>query len=221
MIKYKNLYLVGTSHISKESVKEVEKTIDNVKPKLIALELDKSRFALLKNKQITRFNLLNIKRLGFKVFLLNLLGAWLEKRLGKKVGTEPGAEMKKAIDLSSKLKLDIYLIDQEIKYTLNRFLSKITRKEKFQFIKDLIIGESDYKLDLSKKPSQKEIESIINKLKFKYPTFYTIIVKERNEFMARNLYKLMKSNPTKNIVSVVGAGHEKAIIGEIKLLEKI
>ena len=37
-MKYKNLKLVGTSHIAEESLREVQKTIEKEKPDIIALE---------------------------------------------------------------------------------------------------------------------------------------------------------------------------------------
>ena len=221
MIKYKNLYLIGTSHISKDSVREVEETITKVKPKIVALELDRTRFSLLNSNVKRRFRLSNIKLLGFKAFLLNLIGAWFEKRLGKKVGTEPGSEMKKAIEISRKLNLEIFLIDQDIKQTLNKLLSRISRKEKLNFLKDLLLGKEAYNFNIKKVPSEKEINKIICNLKDKYPSFYLTVIKERNEIMAKNLYKLMTAHPNDKIVCVVGAGHEKAIMGEIKLIEKI
>ena len=59
MIKYKNLYLIGTSHISRKSIKEVEEVIKKIKPKFVALELDQERFNHLlikKEKNIMSMN---------------------------------------------------------------------------------------------------------------------------------------------------------------------
>ncbi len=219
-MKYKNLYLIGTSHISKDSVKEVEKTILKVRPRFVAVELDRRRLSLLENKKKSRISLRDIKNLGIKGFLLNLIGAWFEKRMGKKVGVEPGSEMKMAINLTKKLNLNLVLIDQDIKSTINKFLSRITRKEKLRFIKDLFFSR-DTGFDIKKVPSQNEIKKIINKIKKDYPSFYLTIIKERNVYMAQNLYKLMQKYPHEKIVAVIGAGHEKDILGEIKLLERI
>ncbi len=221
MIKYKNLYLIGTSHISRESVEEVEKTILKVKPRFVALELDKRRLRLLEDKTQSRLRLRDVKSLGIKGFLLNLIGAWFEKRMGKKVGIEPGSEMKKAIELSRQFNIHLVLIDQDIKFTITKFLSRITRREKLKFLKDLIFSREDVSLDIKKVPNQKEIRKIITKIKKDYPSFYLTIIKERNEYMAQNLYNLMQKYPENNIVGVVGAGHEKEIVGEIKLQEKI
>ena len=61
MIKYKNLYLIGTSHVSKDSIKEVEKTIRKIKPDFIALELDRRRLSILENNQRKRISLRELK----------------------------------------------------------------------------------------------------------------------------------------------------------------
>ena len=221
MIKYKNLYLIGTSHISKKSVKEVEKVIKSAKPKFVALELDQERFNHLLKKDEKRVRLKNIRKLGVKLFLLNLAGAWFEKRLGKQVGVEPGSEMKKAIEMAEKTNANIYLIDQNIKYTLSKLISRFSKREKLRLVKDLFFGDKEYSFSIKKIPSQTQIDKILKKIKKNYPSFYLTVIKERNEFMARNLYKLMNTYTKHNIVGVVGAGHEKAIVGEIKLLEKI
>lgn len=223
MIKYKNLYLIGTSHISKESIKEVEGVITRTKPNFVALELDNDRFNFLVNKdnKKKKFTLVNIRKLGLKVFLLNLVGSWFEKKLGKQVGIEPGSEMKKAIEVSEKVGAKICLIDQNIKYTLNKLISKFSKREKLRLLKDLFFGDKEYGFSIKKIPSQTEIDKILRKIKKNYPSFYLTVITERNEFMARNLFKLMKQYTKEKIVAIVGAGHEKAIIGEIKLLEKI
>lgn len=222
MIRYKNLYLIGTSHISKDSVKEVEKTILKVRPRFVALELDRRRLRLLEDKKESRLRIKDIKNLGVKGFLLNLIGAWFEKRLGKKVGVEPGSEMKKAIELSKKFNISLVLIDQDIKFTITKFLARVTRREKLRFLKALFINDqASLDFDIQKVPTRKEINKIITNIKKNYPSFYLTIIKERNQYMAQNLYSLMKKYPEDKIVGVVGAGHEKEIVGEIKLQEKI
>ena len=46
-----NLVLVGTAHVSKASVEEVESAIEEYKPDIVAVELDEKRFEVLTNKQ--------------------------------------------------------------------------------------------------------------------------------------------------------------------------
>jgi len=48
-------------------------------------------------------------------------------------------------------------------------------------------------------------------VKKRYPNFYRVLIEERNQIMALNLANLIKNYPDKNILAVVGAGHEKEI----------
>ena len=54
------------------------------------------------------------------------------------------------------------------------------------------------------------------KVKKKYPNIYRVLVSERNKIMAKNLLILMKKEPDKKILAIIGAGHEKEMIELIK-----
>jgi pheromone shutdown-related protein TraB len=213
-MKYKNLTIIGTSHISKQSIKQVKETILKIKPDITAIELDKQRFlSLIQNK---KSNIKNLQSLGFKTFLLNLIGSYLQKKLGKIVKTEPGSDMKAAITTAKEIKSKIALIDQPVNITLQK-LTKIPFKEKMTFIKDIfkdLFSQNKIQIDLSKVPPQSLITKLIKKLKDDYPYIHSVLVEERNHIMAKNLYNLMQTNKT--IVAVVGAGHQKDIIKIIK-----
>ena len=222
MLIYKNLIIIGTSHIAIESIKEVEAVLLEKKPKIIALELDKKRFYILSKGLKREIKFSDIKKFGFKGWLLGIIGAWLERKLGKLVGTTPGSEMKKAIETAAKINAEIVLIDQDIKTTLNKLSRELTQKEKLRFLIDIfksIFIRTKIKFDLRKVPDEKIINELIDKVKNRYPSFYKILIKERDEVMAKNIYRIML-NTNKQIVAIVGAGHESAIINKIKLYEK-
>lgn len=224
MVKYKNLYIIGTSHISKQSVNEVKRTIEKLNPEIIALELDQSRFlALTSNKKQDSKITTKIQMLGIKGFLFNSIGAFVEKSLGKRTGIKPGTEMKTAIDLAKKNKIEIALIDQPITITIKKLTSQITKKEKIFFIKELLqtlfAKQKHLPFNLNKVPSQKTIDKLIEETKYNYPTIYRVLVEERNVYMANALNKLMNTYPKKTILAIIGAGHEKEIVGEIKSIK--
>ena len=118
MIHYKNLYIVGTSHISPQSLKQVEYILLKIRPEIIALELDRKRLPALLGQKKKSLKLSDIRKVGLKGFLFNLIGAYAEKRLGKITGIKPGSEMKKAIEIAKSLGSKIALIDQDIEITL-------------------------------------------------------------------------------------------------------
>ncbi len=219
MDTFKNLTIIGTSHIAIQSIEEVKQSIKKIHPDIIALELDVIRFKKLisKNQKINLW-----KNIGTQGFFFNLIGAWAEKKLGEKVNILPGSEMKTAIKLAKKEKIKIALIDQDIRITLKKLSKEITFKEKLTFLKDILFSIFSFKnkidIDLTKVPEKNFIKKIIRDVKKRYPNVYRILVKERNKIMAVNLITLMNTNKT--ILAIVGAGHEEDLIRDIKCLSK-
>lgn len=219
MITFKNLTIIGTSHIAIQSIKEVKEAIKLINPYIIALELDSLRFQKLNSKN-KKNNLL--KGIGSRGFLLNLIGAWAEKKLGEKVNTSPGSEMKAAIEIAKKENIKIALIDQDIRITLKNLSKNFTLKEKLRFLKDLLLSiftnKNKINIDLTKVPEKDFIKKIIKEVKEKYPNLYKVLVEDRNKVMAANLITLININ--KPILAIVGAGHEEDLIKELKWLLK-
>jgi len=218
-MKYKNLTIIGTSHIAKQSLDDVEKAIEHGKPDIIALELDKRRLYSLFKKP-GKVRIYDIQRVGIKGFFFSLIGAWAEKKLGKMVGVAPGSEMKKAVRLAKKNKIKLALIDQDIEITLKRFSKSLTWKEKWNFLVDVIKAIFSRKrvieFDLTKVPSKKVIKKLVGQVKKRYPNIYNVLIEERNHVMADNLRKIMEMHPDSKILAIIGAGHEDDILKLIK-----
>ena len=218
-MKYGNLTIIGTSHIAKQSLEDVEKAIVEGKPDIVALELDRRRlYSLFKNPG--KIRIYDIKRVGIKGFIFSLIGAWAGKKLGKMVGVAPGSEMKKAVRLAKKNKIKLALIDQDIEVTLKRFSKSLTWGEKWNFIVDVIksifVRKEVIEFDLTKVPSKKVIKKLVGQVKKRYPNIYKVLIEERNEVMAENLRKIMEIYPDKKILAIIGAGHEDDILELIK-----
>lgn len=217
MQRYKNLLLLGTSHISIVSISEVKSSIMENEPKIIALELDRPRFNALIYKKRGKSFIRDIRHIGFKGFLFNIIGAYIEKKLGKLTGVSPGDEMKAAVKLAFERKLEIALIDQDIRLTLRNISRRMTWREKLRFIMEILttgLFGSKLKINLSKVPSKEVIRKLTAQLRKKYPSLYTSLIEDRNKIMAKRLYTLMATN--KKILAIVGAGHEDEIISLIK-----
>ena len=218
MIKYKNLTMIGTSHIAIQSVGEVESFILKEKPGFVALELDKRRFFSLFYKE-RRLRLSDIKELGIKIFLLNFIGSWIEKKLGEKVGIKPGSEMKKAVECSKMVGSRICLIDQDIRITLKNLL-KTPFTEFLKLVFDSLLGavfkRDVIKIDLREVPKKSIINKVLSTIKQRYPNIYKSLIADRNKIMAKSLIKLMSLHKQAQILAIVGAGHEDGIIKIIK-----
>lgn len=219
-MQFKNLRILGTSHIAIESINEVKRIFHTYNPDIVALELDKRRLMSLLSEKEHKPSFRDVKRVGFKGFVFNLIGAYIEKKLGKLVGVKPGSEMKLAFHLAKERNIKVALVDQNIEITLQNFSKEFTWREKFRFVFDIIKGaifrKPEIKFDLSKVPKKEMIEMMIKKVKERYPNFYKVLVEDRNKAMANNLARLMKHFPDQKILAVMGAGHEKELLDMIK-----
>ena len=207
--------LIGTSHISPKSRKLVPAVIKKTKPAIVALELDKARlYALLAGPTRPRRPAIkDIRRIGWKGWLFGALGAWVERKLGQRVGVSPGEEMLAAVHAAKDVDARIALIDQPLEITLRRFGKALTWKEKGRLIGDLFAGVAGKGVawNLEKVPSQKLIAKLLKQVKKRYPSMYRVLVEERNQYMATQLARLTKAFPDKKIIAVVGAGHVREL----------
>ncbi len=80
-MKYKNLIIIGTSHIAKQSLEEVKDVITNEKPDTVCIELDEKRFKALSEKN--RWENLDLKTIikekQLSTLLMNLVLASYQK----------------------------------------------------------------------------------------------------------------------------------------------
>ena len=73
--------------------------------------------------------------------------------------------------------------------------------------------------DITKVPEKKVIKKLISKVKKRYPSIYTVLIKERNNVISKNLFMIMQNN--KKILAIIGAGHEEEVLDLIKDREAI
>ncbi len=210
-----NVLFVPTSHIASQSINNIKSSFLSFKPDIVCVELDNNRLnALLSNKK-PDYSLKLIPRIGLKGYLFAVIGGFLQRKLGRMVGVQPGADMKQAAVLAINNQVPLVLLDRDLSVTLSRLSKAITFKEKLNFVNDLLFGwfrkRKKISFDLTSVPSDNLIISMMNKLKIRYPSFYRVLLDERNHFMAKKLASLIFSNPDKKIMVVIGAGHEAGL----------
>lgn len=221
MIVYKNLVLIGTSHIAQESIETTREEIKKLHPTVVALELDKSRLQGLITKEKGDIGLKHINQIGIKGYLFAKFGHYVEQKLGKIVGVSPGQDMLSAYEAGKSINAKIAVIDQDIQITLKKFSKEVTWREKIKFFLDLLkapFARKKIKIDLKRVPDKALIKQLLEETKKRYPHFYNVIVEDRNKYMAKKLFVLMKNY--EKVLGVVGAGHEEEIINYIKKLEE-
>ncbi len=220
-----NLTIIGTSHIAKQSLQEVEETIGKLRPAIVAVELDRPRAQALLKGERGSLKLSDMRRVGVKGFLFAWLGAYAERKLGELVGMKPGEEMLKAMQLAQQTLARVALVDQDISITLRRFSETLTWREKARIAIDVVKG-AIFKtgmigFDLTTVPKKELIKKLTDQLKKRYPNIYLVLIAERNEVIAHRLIHLMREFPEDQIMAVIGAGHVEGVVEIIKSKSQI
>lgn len=216
--------IIGTSHISKDSVRQIKDAISKEKPDIVAVELDKGRMQALLSKTSRKPRLSDIGAIGIQGYLFAIVGGWLQKKLGNIVGTDPGSDMLAAIKAAQESGAQVALIDRDIGITLKRFSRHFGWREKWNMLVDaakgIFGGKKALPFDIRKMPTDKVVEELIGQVRERYPGIYKVLIEERNIYMANQLARIAAHKPDANIIAVVGAGHKKEMLGELQKIFK-
>jgi pheromone shutdown-related protein TraB len=212
-IEDREVILLGTAHVSRDSAVLVEKTIEAEKPDTVCVELCQSRYQSIRQK--SRWQETDIVKVirEKKAFLLlsNLMLASFQKRIADKFGIKPGQEMISAIEAAEKFGAEISLADRDIRVTLSRTWRAMGFWGKLKLLFQLMLsfGEvSDIsEADIEKMKQQDMLESLLAEVGKSQPVLKNILIDERDEYLAHKI----KTAPGQKIVAVVGAGHVPGI----------
>ena len=210
------IILIGTAHISKESVEEVKKAIEKYKPDIVAVELCKRRHdAITKKDQWENTPITSLlKSNNAYLMLAQTFLSSIQRRLGKEYGVEPGSEMIAALNEAKKHNLKVALVDRDISITLKRAWKKMGIREKFrltwEFLKAILGYDEEEleELDLKELMNQDVISSMMEEFGEIAPSASTVLIHERDEYIAKKIFDESKKG---KVVAVVGAGHLKGI----------
>jgi pheromone shutdown protein TraB len=131
--------VVGTAHVSEQSVEEVESTLAERRPDIVAVELDEGRYRQMRGETPDDLDASDLLR-GNTVFqfLAYWMLSYVQARLGDRFDVEPGADMKAAIDTAEELGLGLALVDRDIQTTVQRFWARLTAREKLTLLGSLL-----------------------------------------------------------------------------------
>jgi len=228
-LENKEIILLGTAHVSKESAQLVKDVIEEEKPDTVCVELCESRYQAIRQKEMWQdTDIVKVIR-EKKSFLLlaNLLLASFQKRIAKKLNIKPGQEMIQAIESGEAAGATIHLADRDIRITLSRTWRKMGFWSKLKLLFQLIvsIGEVDEisEEDIEKIKQEDVLETLLADVGKSLPVVKDILIDERDRYLAHNI----KIAPGNKIVAVVGAGHVPGIKNfwnadiDIKALEQL
>lgn len=219
-VEGKDIWLVGTAHVSAKSVEDVHAAVRAVQPDAVAVELCEPRFqTMLDGGAWKKTDIFQVVRKKKAVFLLAQLALQaFYRRVGKSLEVEPGADMKAAIDDARRENLPLYPVDRRIDVTLKRIWGSLSFWSKFRL---LCTGLSAVFSKEDEEPSADDIETLKDRDVFSgalaemdksYPGLKARLIDERDVYLAQKLREV----PASRIVAVVGAGHVPGILRAIR-----
>lgn len=214
----KEIVLVGTAHISQDSVDAVIKAIDAVIPDTVCVELDAQRYhSLINKKGWESLNLKDlIKKKQIPFLLTNLALSSYQKRMGLQTGVQPGAELAAAAQTAEKRGMEVELIDRNIRITLLRVWRKTGPWNKMKVITSLFGSlfekQELNEAELAKLRESDTMSSMLEEMGKLLPSVKQILVDERDTFMAYHI----RNAPGEKVLAVVGAAHLPGIIRQLQ-----
>lgn len=213
----KEIILIGTAHVSKQSAEQVKEVIATEQPDTVCVELDQQRYDSIMNENKWRdmdiFKI--IKERKATLLLMNLAISSFQKRMAKQFGVKAGQEMIQGIESAREIGAKLVLADRNIQVTFHRIWHGIGLKGKAMLLTSVIAGifsrETITEEELEQMKSQDMLDSMLQEFTDHFPELKVPLIDERDQYLAQKI----KDAPGKKIVAVLGAAHVPGITKEI------
>ncbi|XP_063301142.1 traB domain-containing protein isoform X1 [Pelobates fuscus] len=242
------VYIVGTAHFSDSSKQDVVKTIQEVQPDVVVVELCQYRVSMLKMdeetllKEAKEINLEKlhqaIKQNGVMSGLMQMLLLKVSAHITQQLGMAPGGEFREAFKEASKVPFcKFHLGDRPIPVTFKRAIAALSFWQKMKLAWGLCSLSDPISEDDVEKCKQKDLlEQMMAEMIGEFPDLHRTIVSERDLYLTYMLKQAAKrielpctseTEPRKSIpsivVGVVGMGHvpgiEKNWVNDVNIHE--
>lgn len=213
----REIILIGTAHISRESADLVDRVITEEKPDVVCVELCKARFEAIQQKdKWQEMDIVKVIRENRTALLLSqLLMMSLQKKIAERFNINPGEDMLRAISRAAESGAEVVLADREIRVTLLRTWRMMGLWSKMKFLSDMIlslfIGENITEENIEELKQHDVLDLALKSIGEKLPELKTTLIDERDQFLACSI----RNSRGRKIVAVVGAGHIPGIIENI------
>jgi len=208
VINGKEITIIGTAHISSESVEEVKQALLEIQPDTVAIELDDERYKSMTEKKnwqdMDIVDIIKKKKVGFLVAQM-ILSSY-QRKIAQNLKLNVGEEMSTAIQYSKENHTKLLMIDRNIQTTLLRIWHNLGWFEKVKMLTELLSSmfENDVKEeDIEALKQGDMLQSALTEISKQFPQIAETLIFERDRIMA---YKLTHAQGSK-IVAVVGAAH--------------
>lgn len=213
----REIILIGTAHISRESADLVDRVITEEKPDVVCVELCKARFEAIQQKdKWQEMDIVKVIRENRTALLLSqLLMISLQRKIAERFNINPGEDMLRAISRAAESGAEVVLADREIRVTLLRTWRMMGLWSKMKFLSDMIlslfIGENITEENIEELKQHDVLDLALKSIGEKLPELKTTLIDERDQFLACSI----RNSQGRKIVAVVGAGHIPGIIEKI------
>jgi pheromone shutdown-related protein TraB len=213
----RQIILIGTAHVSRESVELVERVIDAEQPDTVCVELCQPRYEAIRQKdkwqETDIVKVIREKRAS--LLLSQLVMASLQRKISQKFNVTPGQEMLRAIDRGEAIGARIVLADREIRVTLLRTWRNMGFWSKVKFLPEVLISlfstDEITEEEIEKLKQQDVLELALQTIGDKLPGLKTTLIDERDLYLAHTIAQA----PGERVVAVVGAGHVPGILAHL------
>lgn len=206
----KTWYIIGTAHVSDESVQEVQDVIREVQPDTVAIELCETRYASLTDEnRWEKLNIFEVIKEGKTLMLIaNLAIGAYQRRIGAQLGVKPGAEMIEAAKLAEAVGAEVFLADRDIQTTLKRTWRNVGFFKRAgllgAIVESLLGGKGDIDAEeIERMKESEQLSAMLEEFAKAMPEVKGPLIDERDLYMVSKLHDA----PGNTIVAVVGAGH--------------
>lgn len=227
----RDVYLLGTAHISEKSVSEVRRLARNVQPDIIFTELCEKRARKLRAKStVEHFGArdalqavlsggMSLPEAFFKTIMRSL-----QSRSAGSIGLKPGGELLAAIEVAEELGVQVVYGDRDVDETLRKLreavwaeLGSLLSMQPGDSVRHALQSGGG-PVDTVERLRVREVVSDLRRtLDEQAPQTARVIMHERDEIMASSLIDLSASGS--RVLAVVGAAHMEGI--EQRWLERV
>lgn len=212
--------LLGTAHVSRESVVAVRDAIATGGFDAVAVELDAQRLQALSDPDaLARLDLVKVIREGKAgMFAANLGLAAYQRRLAEQLGIEPGAELKAAAQDADALGLPLHLIDRDVGITFKRISAGLGFFGRIRLlmglVTSLLVDDEVAADDIEKLKQGDMLEASFGEFARDNPALFGALIAERDQYMAAALRQVPAG--THHVLAVVGAGHLQGLARHLR-----
>lgn len=210
----REIVLVGTAHVSRESADLVERVIEGERPDTVCVELCQSRYdAVTKKEEWEKTDLFQVirKKQAAQLFA-QLLMASFQKRLADRFGVRPGEEMLRAVARAKASGAQVVLADRDIRTTMMRTWRKMGFMSRLRIAAEIplsfLFSEEITEEDIENLKNRDALETALQAFGSKLPEIRETLIDERDRYLAQSI----SHAPGKKIVAVAGAGHVPGIL---------